>query len=72
MQKSEFNPKWTVSQELLLFEGLLMFGFGNWKLIAKHLGTKTDKQCEEFYITKISEGSELDSEISKKTNSIVE
>jgi len=34
-----YQEDWTAEEELLLFEGLERFGFGNWHDIAEHIGT---------------------------------
>lgn len=41
---------WTADEELLLLEGIEMFGMGNWKDIAEHVGTKSEKKCETHYM----------------------
>lgn len=43
------DKDWTAEEELLLLEGVEKFGLGNWKNIAEHIGTKTDKKCEHHY-----------------------
>ncbi|CAI5734453.1 unnamed protein product [Peronospora destructor] len=45
------NAVWTADEELLLLEGIEMFGMGNWKDIAEHVVTKSDKSCEQHYLT---------------------
>ncbi|POM80833.1 Transcriptional adapter 2-alpha, partial [Phytophthora palmivora] len=45
------NAEWTADEELLLLEGIEMFGMGNWKDIAEHVVTKSDKKCEKHYLT---------------------
>ncbi|ETW06462.1 hypothetical protein H310_02718 [Aphanomyces invadans] len=47
---SILDSEWTADEELLLLEGIEMFGMGNWKDIAEHVGTKTDKKCESHYV----------------------
>lgn len=42
---------WTAEEELLLLEAIEMFGMGNWKDIAEHVATKTDRKCESHYMT---------------------
>ncbi|KAE9045135.1 hypothetical protein PR003_g2629 [Phytophthora rubi] len=42
---------WTADEELLLLEGIEMFGMGNWKDIAEHVATKSDKKCEKHYLS---------------------
>ena len=46
-----FTEDWLASDELLLLEGIEMYGIGNWEDIAEHVATKTNKQCEEHYFT---------------------
>ncbi|OWY97730.1 Transcriptional adapter 2-alpha [Phytophthora megakarya] len=45
------NAVWTADEELLLLEGIEMFGMGNWKDIAEHVVTKSEKKCEIHYLT---------------------
>jgi len=42
---------WTCEEELLLFEGLERYGFGNWNDIADHIGnpSKTKEDIENHY-----------------------
>jgi len=41
---------WTAEEELLLFEGLEKFGFGNWQEISEHIGTgKPKEEIEDHY-----------------------
>lgn len=41
---------WSCEEELLLFEGLERYGFGNWHDIAEHIGTdKTKEDVEKHY-----------------------
>lgn len=42
---------WMADEELLLLEGIEMFGMGNWKDIAEHVMTKSEKKCEHHYLT---------------------
>ena len=42
---------WHAHEEFLLLEGIEMYGLGNWKSIAEHVATKTDKKCEQHYRT---------------------
>ncbi|KAI8902897.1 hypothetical protein BC833DRAFT_645047 [Globomyces pollinis-pini] len=44
-----FEGDWGADEELLLVEGLELFGIGNWEHISEHIGTKNSKQCEEHY-----------------------
>jgi transcriptional adapter 2-alpha len=41
---------WLADQEVGLLEGILQFGFGNWRAIAEHMGgDKTEQSCEDHY-----------------------
>ena len=41
---------WSADHEVRLLEGILQFGFGNWRAVAEHLGfEKTEQECEEHY-----------------------
>ncbi|GLU08718.1 hypothetical protein SLE2022_256140 [Rubroshorea leprosula] len=44
-----FSPDWTANDEILLLEGLEMYGLGNWADVADHVGTKSKEQCNEHY-----------------------
>ncbi|KAJ3274611.1 Transcriptional adapter ada2 [Terramyces sp. JEL0728] len=44
-----FEPDWGADEELLLVEGLEMFGIGNWEHISEHIGTKNSKECNDHY-----------------------
>jgi len=41
---------WNVREDTRLLDAVEMFGFGNWKDIAKHVETKTDQQVKERFI----------------------
>ncbi|KAI9914682.1 hypothetical protein PsorP6_007669 [Peronosclerospora sorghi] len=45
------NSVWTADEELFLLEGIEMFGMGNWKDIADHVVTKSEKKCEQHYLS---------------------
>ncbi|OQS03942.1 transcriptional adapter 2-alpha [Thraustotheca clavata] len=68
---SIYEPEWTVDEELLLLEGIEMFGMGNWKDIADHVASKTDKKCEAHYMTEYLklDPTPDDSPVKSKTNS---
>ena len=36
-------------EELLILEGVDMFGFGNWAAVAEHVGTKGAEDCQQHY-----------------------
>jgi len=38
-----FDLKWSAKEELLLFEGLEKYGFGNWIDISSHIATDKTK-----------------------------
>ena len=40
---------WNIEEDLLLLEAIEMFGLGNWKTVAEHVGSKADKECMEHY-----------------------
>ncbi len=36
-------------EELLILEGVDMFGMGNWAAVAEHVGTKGAADCQQHY-----------------------
>lgn len=44
-----FCPDWSADEEILLLEGIEMYGIGNWAEVAEHVGTKSKEQCIEHY-----------------------
>lgn len=42
-------PDWNADEEILLLEGLEMYGLGNWAEVAEHVGTKNKEQCIKHY-----------------------
>lgn len=42
-------PDWNVDEEMLLLEGIEMYGFGNWTEVSEHVGTKTRQHCIDHY-----------------------
>ncbi|KAL0311143.1 UNVERIFIED_CONTAM: Transcriptional adapter ADA2 [Sesamum angustifolium] len=42
-------PDWNADEEMLLLEGIEMYGFGNWNEVAEHVGTKSKLQCIDHY-----------------------
>lgn len=42
---------WNADEEILLLEGIEMYGMGNWAEIAEHVGTKSKVQCIDHYMT---------------------
>ncbi|KDP38428.1 hypothetical protein JCGZ_04353 [Jatropha curcas] len=42
-------PDWNADEEILLLEGIEMYGFGNWTEVAEHVGTKNRSQCIDHY-----------------------
>ncbi|KAJ8748625.1 hypothetical protein K2173_007615 [Erythroxylum novogranatense] len=43
------HPEWNADEEILLLEGIEMYGFGNWTEVAEHVGTKKKSQCIDHY-----------------------
>ncbi|KAL3228204.1 hypothetical protein MRX96_004110 [Rhipicephalus microplus] len=41
---------WTAAEELKLLDALLECGIGNWSDIAKHVASKSAKECESHYL----------------------
>ncbi|KAK6918731.1 SANT/Myb domain [Dillenia turbinata] len=44
-----FCPDWNTDEEILLLEGIEMYGLGNWAEVAEHVGTKSKSQCVDHY-----------------------
>ncbi|KAG1347984.1 putative Transcriptional adapter ADA2 [Cocos nucifera] len=44
-------PDWNADEEILLLEGIEMYGLGNWAEVAEHVGTKSKVQCIDHYAT---------------------
>jgi len=44
-----FTEDWGADEELLLLTGISSQGFGNWKKIAEHVGTRTKEEVEKHY-----------------------
>ncbi|CAI9783986.1 unnamed protein product [Fraxinus pennsylvanica] len=42
-------PDWNADEEMLLLEGIEMYGMGNWAEVAEHVGTKIKELCIEHY-----------------------
>ncbi|KAK7393788.1 hypothetical protein VNO78_22352 [Psophocarpus tetragonolobus] len=42
-------PDWNADEEMLLLEGIEMYGFGNWNEVAEYVGTKSKSQCIDHY-----------------------
>ncbi|XP_030972601.1 transcriptional adapter ADA2 [Quercus lobata] len=45
-------PDWNADDEILLLEGIEMYGMGNWAEVAEHVGTKSKEQCIDHYTNK--------------------
>ncbi|PKA58661.1 Transcriptional adapter ADA2 [Apostasia shenzhenica] len=41
---------WNADEEILLLEGIEMYGLGNWAEVAEHVGTKNKEQCINHYM----------------------
>uniref|UniRef100_A0A1D1XW14 Transcriptional adapter n=2 Tax=Anthurium amnicola TaxID=1678845 RepID=A0A1D1XW14_9ARAE len=46
-----FCPEWNADEEILLLEGIEMYGLGNWAEVSEHVGTKSKGQCIDHYTT---------------------
>ncbi|OVA12002.1 zinc finger protein [Macleaya cordata] len=44
-------PDWNADEEILLLEGIEMYGLGNWAEIAEHVGTKSKAICIDHFMT---------------------
>ncbi|KMT08465.1 hypothetical protein BVRB_6g140200 isoform B [Beta vulgaris subsp. vulgaris] len=44
-------PDWNTDEEILLLEGIEMYGLGNWAEVAEHVGTKSKSECIDHYNT---------------------
>eukprot|EP00898_Chlorokybus_atmophyticus_P004263 jgi/Chlat1/4838/Chrsp31S00373 len=44
-----FDPEWVAEEELLLLEGVEMYGMGNWGEVAEHVATKSKQACMDHY-----------------------
>ncbi|KAL9661268.1 hypothetical protein QQ045_026092 [Rhodiola kirilowii] len=44
-------PDWNADEEILLLEGIEMYGLGNWTEVAEHVGTKKKSECIDHYNT---------------------
>ncbi|XP_057955540.1 transcriptional adapter ADA2-like isoform X2 [Malania oleifera] len=42
-------PDWNADEEILLLEGIEMYGLGNWTEVAEHVGTKSRSECLGHY-----------------------
>ncbi|CAN1222987.1 Transcriptional adapter ADA2 [Linum perenne] len=43
------TPDWNADEEMLLLEGIGMYGFGNWAEVAEHVGLKSKQECIDHY-----------------------
>ncbi|KVH93200.1 Homeodomain-like protein [Cynara cardunculus var. scolymus] len=46
-----FCSDWNADEEILLLEGIEMYGLANWNEVAEHVGTKSKSRCIEHYNT---------------------
>lgn len=44
-----FCPEWNADEEILLLEGIEMYGLWNWTEVAEHVGTKSKDKCIDHY-----------------------
>ncbi|CAH8259743.1 unnamed protein product [Arabidopsis lyrata] len=40
---------WNADEEILLLEAIATYGFGNWKEVADHVGSKTNTECIDHF-----------------------
>ncbi|KAJ3076843.1 Transcriptional adapter ada2 [Podochytrium sp. JEL0797] len=45
------EPTWTANEELLLVDGIKLYGIGNWDQVTTHIGTKTKEEVDSHYRT---------------------
>ncbi|KAJ5068477.1 transcriptional adapter 2-alpha [Anaeramoeba ignava] len=45
-----FSKDWAVEEEQLLLEAIQLYGLGNWFEVSRHVGTKTEDECEDHYV----------------------
>ncbi|PSC69078.1 transcriptional adapter ADA2-like isoform X1 [Micractinium conductrix] len=45
-----YHPAWRADEELLLLEGIEIYGLGNWPKVAEHVG-KSLEECRGHYLT---------------------
>lgn len=43
-------PDWNADEEMLLLEGIEMYGLGNWSEVSEHVGTKRKSECIDHYV----------------------
>lgn len=41
--------EWSAKEELMLLDGIDLYGFGNWRDIASLVGSRTEQQCQRHY-----------------------
>eukprot|EP01132_Coremiostelium_polycephalum_P001249 gene1249-1576_t len=46
-----FTEDWGADEELLLLEGIEMYGMGNWNDVAENVGSKSAPECKSHYFT---------------------
>ncbi|KAM3268242.1 transcriptional adapter ADA2b isoform X1 [Capsicum chacoense] len=42
-------PDWNADEEMLLLEGIEMYGMGNWAEVGEHVGTKSKEACVDHF-----------------------
>ena len=50
-QLTLFDKSWSAEEELLLLDGISMYGMGNFRDVATHVHSKTEAQCLAHYTT---------------------
>jgi transcriptional adapter 2-alpha len=54
-----YDEEWRADEEVLLIDGAISVGLGNWMDIANYIGTKTAEECERHYMSLYVESTEF-------------
>jgi transcriptional adapter 2-alpha len=50
VKQAIFDKSWSLQEEMMLLDGIEMYGLGNWRDISNFIGSKTESQCSKHYI----------------------
>ena len=53
-----YSESWSVDEEERLLEGMAIHGYGNWNVLAEHVGTKDATLCKAHYYQTYLDGSD--------------
>ena len=53
-----YSESWSADEEERLLEAMEIYGYGSWKVISEHLGTKAPEICKAHYFQVYLDGSE--------------